>query len=154
MTDRKSLIEFAKIGAPITDADMAALSASEVACYRWPGQSDASIMLREAFMEGAADEARRRESSITIDLKVADLKEVKALMEESADLIDRMREGLQQIVSWSEAYPLQVFPEPDLKKVRALLMAGGISLDSVSAHAMRAVVSGVGQIARKALGDA
>lgn len=67
------------------------------------------------------------------------------------DRIDELEEALQRIIQWSEAYPLEIFPEPDLKKARALLEAGGITLDSVSAHCMRHVVEGVGKIAREAL---
>lgn len=52
------------------------------------------------------------------------------------------------------AYPVDIFPEPDLKKVRELLAAGGITLDAVSAHCMRHVVEGAGKIAREALGKA
>lgn len=78
----------------------------------------------------------------------------KEVMDAAANVMDGMREALLSIVSWSNAYPLSVFPEPDLKKARSLLEEGGISLDSISAHCMRHVVVGVGQIARKALGDA
>jgi hypothetical protein len=69
----------------------------------------------------------------------------------SDDETERYKEALERIVQWSEAYPLDVFPEPDLAKARALLEAGGITLDAVSAHCMRHVVAGVGEIARKAL---
>lgn len=65
--------------------------------------------------------------------------------------IDELIEALQRIVQWSEAYPIDIFPEPDLKKARELLAAGGITLDAVSAHCMRHVVEGVGKIAREAL---
>lgn len=65
--------------------------------------------------------------------------------------IDELEEALHRIVQWSEAYPLDIFPEPDLKKARALLEAGGITLDSISAHCMRHVVEGVGKIASSAL---
>jgi hypothetical protein len=54
-------------------------------------------------------------------------------------------------VQWSEAYPLSVFPEPDLKRAAELLKAGGMTLDSISADMARHVVKGVGEIARKAL---
>lgn len=64
---------------------------------------------------------------------------------------ERMQEALDQIVSWSEAYPLDIFPEPDLEKARELLEAGGITLDAVSAHCMRHVIDGVGKIAREAV---
>jgi hypothetical protein len=68
-----------------------------------------------------------------------------------ADRIDELTEALDRIVQWSEAYPLEIFPEPDLKKARELLAAGGITLDAVSAHCMRHVIEGVGKIAREAL---
>jgi hypothetical protein len=67
------------------------------------------------------------------------------------DRIDELEQALGKIVSWSEAYPLQTFPEPALNKARALLEAGGISLASIIADATRHVVIGVGRIARKAL---
>jgi hypothetical protein len=69
----------------------------------------------------------------------------------SRDDIETMRDGLQQIIQWSEAYPLDIFPEPDLKEARRLLEAGGITLDAVSAHCMRHVISQVAVIARRAL---
>ena len=53
------------------------------------------------------------------------------------DRLDRYEDALQSIVQWSEAYPLDIFPEPDWKAARKLLEAGGISLDSISAHCMR-----------------
>lgn len=67
------------------------------------------------------------------------------------DRISDLESALQRIVQWSEAYPLDIFPEPDLKKARELLAAGGITLDAVSASCMRHVVNGVGKIARDAL---
>ena len=48
------------------------------------------------------------------------------------DRLDRYEDALQSIVQWSEAYPLDIFPEPDWKAARKLLEAGGISLDSTS----------------------
>jgi hypothetical protein len=67
------------------------------------------------------------------------------------DIIERYEEALQRIVQWSEAYPLDIFPEPDLKRAADLLRAGGITLDAISAHCMRHVIEGVGRIAREAL---
>jgi hypothetical protein len=64
---------------------------------------------------------------------------------------DRMERALRAIVSWSEAYPLTVFPEPDFIKARELLEAGGMTLDAISASSMRHVVEGVGKIAKEAL---
>jgi hypothetical protein len=64
---------------------------------------------------------------------------------------EALEEALQRIVSWADAYPTDIFPEPDWKKAATLLKAGGMTLDSVSAGCMRHVVEGVGKIAREAL---
>jgi hypothetical protein len=48
------LIEFAKLGAPLSDTDRVMLSTAEVACYRWPDDTIEHRALRAAFMEGAA----------------------------------------------------------------------------------------------------
>lgn len=65
--------------------------------------------------------------------------------------IERMETALHQIDSWSRAYPLKAFPEPDMAKAAKLLKAGGMTLDAISASNMRHVVGGVGKIARRAL---
>ena len=64
---------------------------------------------------------------------------------------DRYEDALRKIENWANAYPLQVFPEPDFKKVHEILRAGGISLDAVSASNMRHVINGVKDIVAKAL---
>jgi len=69
----------------------------------------------------------------------------------SEEALERYEEALEHIVQWSEAYPLDIFPEPDFKKAAELLKAGGITLDAISASCMRHVVGGVGKIAREAL---
>jgi hypothetical protein len=68
------------------------------------------------------------------------------------DRIAELEDALAKIESWSRAYPLTAFPEPDLKRAAELLEAGGITLDAVSANAIRHVIEGVGEIARRALG--
>jgi hypothetical protein len=67
--------------------------------------------------------------------------------------IAQLQAALAEIERWSHAYPLEVFPEPDLKRAADLLRAGGITLDAVSASAMRHVIEGVGEIARRALNE-
>lgn len=64
---------------------------------------------------------------------------------------ERLREALWRIANWSDAYPIKIFPEPDLEKAHELLKAGGMTLDAISADAMRHVVEGVGKIAKEAL---
>jgi hypothetical protein len=67
--------------------------------------------------------------------------------------LERYEEALQRIVQWSEAYPLDIFPEPDWKRAAEGLKAVGITLDAVSGNCMRHVIEGVGKIAREALQD-
>lgn len=65
--------------------------------------------------------------------------------------ITRLEAALQRIVQWADAYPMDIFPEPDLKRSHQVLTDAGLSLDTISAAAMRHVISGVGEIAREAL---
>jgi hypothetical protein len=69
------------------------------------------------------------------------------------DRIEQLEEALHRIVQWSEAYPLDIFPEPDWEQARWALQEYGITLDAISAHCMRHVIEGVGKIAREALDD-
>ena len=74
-----------------------------------------------------------------------------ATLEEAVAEIERLTDALEEIERWSRAYPIERFPEPDLKLAARLLLAGGITLDAVSASAMRHVVTEVGEMARRAL---
>ena len=58
-----------------------------------------------------------------------------------------LRDGHKEIIQWANAYPLSVFPEPDLEKAHELLQAEGMTLDAISANAMRHVLKGVVGIA-------
>lgn len=74
----------------------------------------------------------------------------KALQHANAK-IDKLETALHLIAQWGDAYPLAVFPEPDLAKARTLLEAGGMTLDRVSASNMRYVAQGIAKIAAEAL---
>src|SRR5262245_381469 len=68
--------------------------------------------------------------------------------------IERLREALQQIQKWSEAYPIDIFHEPskeECKRAHKLLTANGMTLDAFSAAMGRHCTKGVGDIARRAL---
>jgi hypothetical protein len=70
------------------------------------------------------------------------------------DRIDKLEEALQRIARWADAYPLQVFPEVDAAYHAAaheVLTANGMTLDRLSASAMRHVITQVGKIAADAL---
>jgi hypothetical protein len=53
------------------------------------------------------------------------------------------KDVLEKIEQWSYAYPLDVFPEPDMAVVREALAARGITIDCVSASNMRHVIEQV-----------
>ena len=59
--------------------------------------------------------------------------------------------ALQRIADWADAYPLENFPAPDLEADRKLLGDGEFT--RLNAAAMRHVITGVGRIARAALGE-
>jgi len=48
--------------------------------------------------------------------------------------------ALESLRAWVNAYPLDIFPAPDLKKAREVLKAAGMTLDSISADNMRHVL--------------
>jgi hypothetical protein len=64
-----------------------------------------------------------------------------------ASLVERLE---NDIAGWESAYPLAMFPEPDLKRAAELLKAGGETLDAVSASNMRHVVSCLAPLIREA----
>lgn len=64
---------------------------------------------------------------------------------------DRMETALYQIRSWANAYPVDVFPEPDFKKANEVLKANGINLAAISAANMRHVIEGVKSIVESGL---
>jgi hypothetical protein len=64
---------------------------------------------------------------------------------------ERLRDALAKIDQWTQAYPLDIFPVPDIDKAHAILTAHGMTVDAISAHAMRHVLKGVGNIVRAAL---
>jgi hypothetical protein len=48
---------------------------------------------------------------------------------------------LNKINQWCDAYPLEVFPEPDLKKANSTLSLIGMSTDSIAASMARHVLT-------------
>jgi hypothetical protein len=63
-------------------------------------------------------------------------------------------EAHQEILDWCAAYPLSVFPEPDMAKAHEALQAAGMTLDAVSASVIRHTLRRVEKIARAALAKA
>jgi len=73
-------------------------------------------------------------------------------MEALRKQVEGLEQALESISQWSDAYPLDVFPEPNFEKAYELLKAGGMTLDAISASNMRHIVEGVGEIAKKVPG--
>jgi len=72
------------------------------------------------------------------------------------DREERLTEALWRIKRWADAYPLEVFPEMSEEyaaRAHAVLTQAGMTMDRISAHAMRHVIKGVGRIASEALGE-
>lgn len=69
--------------------------------------------------------------------------------ESLAKRVEELEEALQKVEDWSNAYPVEVFTEPDWEEAKRLL--GPEFLTRISAANMRYVVKGVGEIARAAL---
>jgi hypothetical protein len=67
------------------------------------------------------------------------------------DRIEQLEEALYRIKQWADAYPLTVFPEPDMERAAHALNQYGITIDAVSASVIRHVIEGVGKIAKEAL---
>ena len=66
---------------------------------------------------------------------------------------ERLREAVGLLRNWVKAYPLDMFPEPDLKLARKLLTDGGVSYDALNVYSMRHVINGVGRIIDETLNE-
>lgn len=55
-------------------------------------------------------------------------------------VIEAFEDKHKKILDWMNAYPLTVFPEPDMKKAARVLKENGMTLDSVSASNIRHVL--------------
>lgn len=60
--------------------------------------------------------------------------------------LENLQDKMHRINSWIEAYPIEMFPEPDLKRAAVVLKAAGMTLDSISASSMRHVLDGIKNI--------
>lgn len=68
-----------------------------------------------------------------------------------------LEEALRRIVRWAEAYPTDIFHEPDAEECRLaheLLRDNGMTLDAFTASMARHCLKGVGDIARGELAKA
>src|ERR1700761_2946859 len=73
------------------------------------------------------------------------IKDLRRALDAANKRIEELRATLQRIVDWCEAYPVDIFPEPDWADVKAKL--GETLLSRVSASNMRHVCDGIAKIA-------
>ena len=64
---------------------------------------------------------------------------------------DRLRNLFRRLGIWQRAYPLDVFPKPDLKKAHEVLKANDMTLDAIRADTMRDMLGGIEGIVERAL---
>ena len=83
------------------------------------------------------------------------IEEIDGLMGEVDALKVRLEvaeDKLRCIADWCAAYPLEMFPKPNIKKARALL--GDTLFTQLSAYSMRHVCEGIAKIAQAGGSDA
>ena len=66
---------------------------------------------------------------------------------------ESLKNVIELLQNWVKAYPLDMFPEPDLQLARKLLTDGGVSYDALNAYSMRHVINGVGKIIDETLNE-
>lgn len=62
------------------------------------------------------------------------------VLENTRERLRHAEEILLKVRNWAYAYPLDVFPEPDIAKCELLLKAGGQSIDTLAAYARRGAI--------------
>ena len=60
--------------------------------------------------------------------------------------IEQLEEALRRLDQWSQAYPIDVFPEPDFERAEEVLKAAGMGITAISASNMRHVITRVREI--------
>ncbi len=80
----------------------------------------------------------------------AEIESLRSRLEAAEKVNERQEDALNRLQEWAKAYPLECFPEPDFKKAHQLLLAGGMTLDAISASNMRHVITQVAAIVDEA----
>ncbi len=75
-----------------------------------------------------------------------ELSNINNALDMATDHADELKEKLNKILQWAEAYPIDAFPEPDFKKAAIVLKDNGMTLDAISASNMRHVLNGIKDI--------
>jgi hypothetical protein len=109
----------------------------------------------------ASNDPFRKKDCRVIDYGVSDNRyivesnEVEALTAENkaqAERIEKLEDIFHKIRAWQQAYPLDIFPKPDLKKAHEVLKTAGMTLDAIAADNIRHVLDGIKDYVEQALG--
>lgn len=92
---------------------------------------DNDDLFDEMFYQ-ATMQQRRSDSAVDWDKLRTDqrIEELEAENERLTDILTKLR-------TWINAYPVDIFPEPDLKKAAKVLKDNDMTLDSISASNFR-----------------
>lgn len=89
----------------------------------------------------------------TWDYPAQVVRDVEAYKNTHQELVEKINDTIREFKQWrDEAYPLDIFPEPDMKQVQGVLEFAHIRLDSVSAHMLRHVVKNAVEKLEKLIG--
>ncbi len=100
--------------------------------------AEAEIFAGEGSMEAAEQAWDKAEELAQKKIEELTAKRIKAV-----GRLLVLQDKMEQIQRWCEAYPFDVFPEPDFKEARNVLKDHGIRLDDISASNMRHVLQGI-----------
>lgn len=77
------------------------------------------------------------------NVPVADVRKV---VDELEEQIEDLQGTIARIRAWCEAYPIDMFPDQDLKKADEVLKAAGISMSAMHGQWARHIMQGVARI--------
>ena len=93
-----------------------------------------------------------------IEKRDGEIERLRVALQEANEQAEQFERGwcmrgdvLEKLQNWADAYPLNIFPEPDFKKAHEILTANGMTLDAISASNMRYVISGVRKLVEEGL---
>lgn len=89
----------------------------------------------------------------TIEAQAKEIERLKKVAHEFCDEIhekaieiERLNDSMHKINQWLEAYPVDLFPEPDLEKAHKVLKENGINLGAISASNFRHIIKGIKEL--------
>jgi len=103
----------------------------------------------ESFCEAAAawniraHENEQLSKAEHLDKWISRAHKAETTIKTQSDVLEKVRDTAHRISQWCDAYPLDIFPEPDFKLARKGLKSVGITMDAVSASNMRHVLKGI-----------